>query len=206
MEWLHEKLNKDYLKDKTCYILGGGPSLADADTTLLNKEITIGVNKAFLLNPTISYSMDAVFGDIVASCYNRQWKEYLGIKVVLENPDNKYPEGSYVLRRYNKRAVLLGLALGIWPGNNSGFGALCLAIALGCKNIGLFGFDYYTENNQTHWHEGYPGQILNGYDNALNAFMLDFEYFAPSFEKLGIKITNYNPKSRLTCFERKAFV
>ena len=89
---------------------------------------------------------------------------------------------------------------GIYGGNNSGFGALMLAIALGANPIYLLGYDMKIES-KTHWHSGYPNQNAEKLRNRLLIFKKQFEEFANPIKKLGIDIVNLNPNSALSCFK-----
>ena len=118
-------LQYDSFKDEPCFIIGGGPSLADFNFKLIEKQNTIGVNKAFIKYPcTINYGMDLDFytrisnpGKSNRKRYEiwKKWQEYKGIKVFLGTSSNHYKYGDDVYtvklggcRRlsYNRRRVL----------------------------------------------------------------------------------------------------
>ena len=62
-----EILSSDSWEDKRCILMGGGPSIVDFDFSLIENELTIGVNKSFIKFPTnIVYCMDMGFYDKVS--------------------------------------------------------------------------------------------------------------------------------------------
>lgn len=207
-------------KNKTCYLIGGGPSLKTFDFNCIKNELTIGVNKAFVKFPTtINYAMDKRFYDMVTFAQKPEWKQlheqwlaYKGIKLfVKQGVNHRYDESVYVVNWLQKKIVSLELTKGIHGGNNSGYGALALAIALGAKRIGLLGYDLKIKkkikkeakpgkNIDTHWHEGYSFQSKKAYQSKLNKFAMCFDEFASTIAKLGIEVVNLNSDSALTCF------
>jgi hypothetical protein len=102
------------------------------------------------------------------------------------------------------KAISFDLEKGIWAGSNSGFGALMLAIALGCTKIGLLGYDLKIDstNNKTHWHNGYDFQQVDSLQTKLERFKMCFEEFSDSIAKLGIDVINLNSDSDLKCFRK----
>jgi hypothetical protein len=82
---------KDKHKGERCFIVGNGPSLNDMDLSLLKNEITIGMNRIYLLFPKLGFSMNyyvAVNGLVVEQCA-REIEEVDSIKFV-----------SWLTRRY----------------------------------------------------------------------------------------------------------
>jgi hypothetical protein len=130
-----------------------------------------------------------------------RWLEFKGLKVFFRQ-SNKYRFNSSIVTVKNLlyKVLSLDVSKGIYGGSNSGFGGLMLAIALGVTKIGLLGYDFYVKEKKSHWHAGYHGQHLDSFPKKLIGFMANFIEFAPSIEKLGIKIVNLNEKSNLKCF------
>lgn len=206
-------------KGKTCYLIGGGPSLKSFDFSCIKNELTIGVNKAFIQFPTtINYAMDKRFYDMVTFAQRPEWKKlheqweaYKGIKLfVKQGVRYRYDESVYVVNWIQRKMLSFELAKGIHGGNNSGYGAIALAIALGAKRIGLLGYDLKIKKKtkdvkpgkdvDTHWHEGYVFQSKRAYQPKLNKFRMCFEEFAPIIAERGIEVVNLNPDSALKCF------
>ena len=203
-------------KDKTCFLLGGGPSLKDFDFDIIGNELTIGVNKSFTKFPTtITYCMDVRFYDMVTNAHDVKWKElhqkwlaYKGIKLFLKRSvKSKFDSSVYVVSNLDKKALSLDLSKGIWGGNNSGFGALSLAIALGATRIGLLGYDLKVQKTQkgieTHFHGGYGLGREKSFQSKLDKFKMCFEEFSPTIAQQKIIVVNLNPDSALECFPKE---
>jgi len=170
-----------------CFLVGGGPSLRDFDWSLLEGELTIGINRAVeSFIPTIAYARDEPFarwlrrGMFGASAIER-WKEHPCAVLFGQHTSD-------LLYECEKKS------------NNSGLGALRLAVALGASEIYLLGFDMggHAGEKQEHFHEGYPAtqqEVVYG-----KLFIPAFESYARE-AKRAAKIVNLNPDSRLRCFD-----
>ncbi len=210
-----EVLSSGAWTGKRCLLIGGGPSLVGFDYSKIINEFTIGVNKAFIVyNATVNYAMDARFYDMVTyqsasdpkprELHNK-WVNYNGIKVFLRHSNKfRFDQSVYYVDDLKRKAISYDLNQGIYKGSNSGFGALMLAIALGCKKIGLLGYDLKIDEkrNKTHWHEGYGFQCNNSFQGKLDKFKMDFEEFAPTIKDQGIIVENLYEESGLICFTK----
>jgi len=194
---------------KTCFIVGGGPSLANFDWNSISNYLTIGINKAFKsFSPTINYAMDYNFFDLVQNNsspehaeLHKKWLDYSGIKLFLKQKDNlTFANGIFYVNQLDNKVLSFDLNAGIYPMNNSGGGALMLALALGCKNIGLLGYDLKVKGNATHWHEGYSNQNLQNMSKNLEDFRSKIDEFASSILEMGINVVNLSPDSNLQKF------
>lgn len=217
-----EILSNGSWKGKTCFLIGGGPSLEDFDFRPLKNELTIGVNKSFTRFPTtINFAMDDRLYNLVSgtgkSCVmkaegeelHQQWLAYKGIKLfVRRSVKSKYDSSVYVIPSLDAKVISFDLSRGIWAGNNSGFGALMLAIALGATRIGLLGYSMKVQGIgkkiKTHWHGGYPfGSNPEHFQRKLDKFRMCFEEFASPIAQQGITVVNLNSDSALECFQKE---
>lgn len=208
--------------EKRCLLIGGGPSLTNFDWSSIDGELTIGINKAFKSYPvTINYGMDLRFHDDVSypqpndpdSCTLRNaWNNFHGIKLFLKLDGAKFSSDVYTVNTIKSKTISFDLSAGIYPGANSGFGAMMLAIALGVGQIGLLGYDMKvdTDKKRTHFHEGYWYQKrggdpnLNSMQSKLDKFKEEFEEFASEISRNGIEIVNLNQSSALECFRKSS--
>jgi len=210
---LSSVLSSDSWKGRRCFVICGGPSLADFDPNLLQNELTIGINKSFVrFSTTINYAMDQRLYDSVtypnrkdSSCvsFHQKWSAYRGLKVFLKYSGKwTFDPSVYVVDNIKKRALSLDVGTGIFSGNNSGFGGMMLAIALGCTQIYLLGCDLKVDSvsKKTHWHDGYAHQKFESVQNILPKFIKEFSSFSSIINKQGISVVNLNPDSALTCF------
>jgi len=204
-------LGPEAWKGRSCFLIGGGPSLRDPYfSTVISQiiaegEITIGVNKSFLFGTTLCYAMDEQFYNLVTDPNNRElyraWQTYGGMKVILRRSVKmKLDSGVYCVWTLDRKVISFDIKQGMYSGNNSGLGAMMLACALGCKKIGLLGYDLSIKDGNTHWHEGYQHQSAAQMAGPLVEFKLAIEEFADAWKINGIDIVNLNPHSALKCF------
>lgn len=192
---------------RRCFIIGGGPSLRDFDFSILQDELTIGINAAFLkIDPSILFAMDKRFYNwATKGLYGKEEKEIkeniekynnlkaIKVRLALEPGDFK---GVKNITCAGDSGFSESLSSGIYHGQNSGYGALNLACILGCNKIYLLGFDMDTEN-PTHWHEGHPGTKGTG---DMSTFSKAYSENLEAIKKKAMVI-NCNPNSKLKCFE-----
>lgn len=206
-------LSSTTLSDKRCFLLGGGYSLNKFNYHRLDKEFTIGINKTFLAyNSTMNYIMDIDFYNLVSQYGIKQgqhalhnaWLKYKGYNVLhCPKRNHSVVENTYVVDIINKKSLSLSISKGIYPGHNSGFGAMALAVALGAKLIYLLGYDLIAHETHTHWHCGYPGQTKSVLDTRFRRFKQEFEEFAPILKENNIRVVNLFQDSELECFDKE---
>jgi hypothetical protein len=182
-------------KSETAYLIGGGPSLKGIDWNQLRGKRTIAINRAFQVLPwaDVLYWTDAQF----YKWYKREIDAFQGMKVTCRPVD--------ILKKDIK--LLKGIrdfGLDLRPqyicdGNNSGYGALNLAVKLGAARIYLLGYDLHSQPGQTHWHNGY---IRSHNHTIYKKLMKYFESSVPILGKLNIEVWNANPGSHLQCFRK----
>jgi len=213
-------------KDSECWILGGGPSIFrqfdipdDVVRAVTLKELppstlseylspihdkhVIGVNNAYQIGTWI----DAVFfGD--CSWYlthRRKLAQWPGLKVTscnrFENNSKRCREEhiKYMGRdKSRKHGISKRLAWVAWN-QNSGSAAISLAAHLGANRIILLGFDMDVDKDTkvTHWHgsHGRPGHRTKR--PPFRRHMMGFKQIAADAKKMGIKIINASPKSKI---------
>ena len=219
--YLWEVLPDDAWKGKPCIVVGGGPSLIDFNWDLLTGWRTIGVNRAFeKFTPTISFSMDTRFLMwIKSSRYGEEMAQRFyslkSYKVWLVTYPASLPQDIFIVPakggyKEGHYAFAKKMTKGLGHGNNSGYGALNLAVCLGANPIYLLGYDFYHINSKnedgekrlkSHWHDGHP---LPQYADTVKNFIQYFDKAAPLIKKWGIEVINLNPKSALKCFARQS--
>jgi len=210
-----EVLNSKSWEGKRCFVLCGGPSLRNNfDFSKIQFEKTIGINKAFTkYQTTINYGMDLRFYDSVtfpsrtnseSAILHNAWINFKGLRVFPKIDKARFDPSIYYVDVVKSRCISLSLDRGIYIGNNSGFGGMMLAIALGCKEIYLLGCDMKVDSqqNRTHWHNGY-GRGIKEVEKVLDRFKKEFEEIADKIKELDIKVVNLNPDSALNCFPKK---
>lgn len=200
------------LENVRCFIIAGGPSVKNLDFSLLENEFTIGINKSFLkFNTDICYMMDWSLYRYVSypgvkqeqKEINEIWINYKGYKVFLcPREKRRFEKDVYIVDRASERKLNKDFKQGIFPGRNSGLGAIMLAILLGSTEIYLLGYDLKISKKETHWHNGYAYQDATSFSKRLDMFKKEFEVLSKDVEEQNISVVNLNPESTLECFPK----
>jgi hypothetical protein len=198
--------------NKPAFLIGGGPSLDSFDLKRLRGRRTIGVNLAFyFFEPTIIFSMDTRFLNWVKSgtyeikypgC-REKFQTTSAYKIWLLTYTASLPDSIFVapvFKNYDHGRMHLSWLFrdGLGHGNNSGFGALNLALVLGANPIYLLGYDMKHEKGKTHYHAGHP---LPQSPGQVAGFIQAYTANADKIKERGIRVVNLNRKSALRCFE-----
>jgi hypothetical protein len=202
---LGEKLPDGAWAGRRCFIIGGGPSLKGFDFSRLKGERVIAVNKAFLDVPfaDVVFAMDRPLLDLImlgklGENYRRAFETFPGVKIWLDLSGYSYPPGVYSLPSAGEIGWTRSLREGLFHGQNSGYGALNLALVLGADPIYLLGYDCSRgPAGEKNYHDGYPS---GGNPDAMNIFRRSLEAGAALLNN-GPRIVNLNRDSALGCFE-----
>lgn len=190
---------------RRCFIIGGGPSLKRCNLDGLAGELVIGINRAYeLLDPSILYGVDpqlfgwAVLGKLGEES-RKKFEAYKGFKAWMSLPKTCYPADFSLIGVDSRTDHKIGTTKHLSFKNNSGYGALNLAAAMGVKEIYLLGFDMQGDKRgkQRWWHDGYPLDYGGG---IYAKYVKEITGLAPVLAKAGIKVVNLNRKSGLKCF------
>lgn len=187
-----------------CFILGGGPSLAGFDFgRLQGRGKIVAVNRAFEYAPfaDILFFMDQRFYKMVqrgsfGPGAAAKWSGFRGHKVFLNILGRQYDD-VYSMKSLGRVGLSNSLAKGIYHGNNSGVGALALAVCLRANPIYLLGFDFKFDGGKSHFHSGYGFPMR---ESVAKSFIRDFERVNRFLVRTRFRVVNLNPKSALRCF------
>lgn len=186
---------KSIWQDEVVYIVGGGPSLKDFDWTKLKGKKVIAINRAFEVVPDadVLYWTDSRF----FRWFKEDIKKFTGLKYTCRPFIGK--PADVTLLQSNSAMKLEMRPSFISHGNNSGYGAINLAVKLGATKIYLLGYDMNSNPKDTHWHSGYDTK----HNHSIYSKMIKyFEGLPAEAEKLGVEIFNANIKSQLTVFRK----
>ena len=208
-------------KDKSLFIVGGGPSLTDFDWGLLKDRNVLVINRGMQKVPN---ALALVWNDmIVHELYEKEINDFKGIKITTTRYSNTNiclcdiiwvkGKGSLSIRS----PKIQESPYVIQQGGNTGFSALNVAYHLGAETIYLLGYDMkFGKDKETNWHDGYPPQGLMklseeewpypppmNKDAYIDLHLMSFEGVNKVYQEKGIKIYNVNDDSRLTEFETK---
>jgi hypothetical protein len=188
-----------------CFIIGGGPSLKGFDFERLRGQgRIIAINKAFKDVPfaDIMFAMDRPLLDDLSSGklgedYRQAFEAFEGAKLWLDLSGYSYPAGVYSVPSAGATGWSKSLSQGLVHGNNSGYGAINLAMILGASPIYLLGYDCSRgPAGEKHYHNGY---LSGSNPDAMNIFKREIEAGAKLIEGRA-RIINLNPQSALSCF------
>lgn len=209
---MRSQLTDNIWAGRRCFVIGGGPSLSGFDWSQLDGELTIGTNRVFeFYMPSIISTVDRRYLVwIMEGKYGEEAKrKILGTStpIVLTKPKNSQEppfDDIMELDALGFDGLPGALKDGLYTGRNSGYAAINLAVALGCKEIYLLGFDMHGEDGkQAHFHDGHP--ITKADDVYADKFLPHFDKLAPLLKERGIRVVNCAPDSALVCFEHMDF-
>lgn len=188
----------------TVYIVGGGPSVADVDLTLLEGKRVIAINNAFRLLPNadILFFADTRWwrwygsevphdfkGHIISVC--KMADHYRDPRVLRMNRDYRYDTRD---PKRNPDPVYLSEEPNTLSGPDSGYMAINLAYHYGVKRIVLIGYDMGFTNGEAHWHEDHP--VVTPETNYVNLFAPHYPHLVDALTKRDVEVIRSTP-SRL---------
>ncbi len=191
-------------KGRRCFIIGGGPSLKNVDLSVLKGELVIGINRAYeICDPSILFGVDGQLWGWVekGQCgeqSRRKFGEYKGYKAWMALY-KIVPLDLCLINVDSSAGHKVGTTKKLSFKNNSGYGAINLAAALGAKQIYLLGFDMRgnRQGKQKWWHSGYP---IDYGENIYTRYIKELNAFAPVLQKAGVEVVNLTKRSVLKCF------
>jgi len=197
-------------RGERCFIIGGGPSLEGFDFSRLRGQgRVIAINRAFehAHFADICFFMDAssnTFYGLVTrgrlgQDVKQKWEEFEGYKVNLNLVGRKLDD-VYSVRSLGRKGLSNSIAKGLYHGNNSGIGAIGIAMCLGANPIYLLGYDCKVSGGKTHYHSGYPNAMPK---STFASFIPDFHKLSRLIVRTKFRVVNLNPQSGLRCFPFK---
>ncbi len=197
----HYQIQKIY-KNRTIFILGGGPSLPSLLGGLdLSNVPVIGINNAFRFpDVDVLWFADSRF----YWWYKKDIDKFKGLKLTY----NRHPElmGSveYVPGiNVVKGRPGAGIALNkVMFSASSGGSSINVAYLLGAKRVILIGFDMrYVDNESNWWDYKEFQEPRNARMKPYTAFINPFTKIKEDADKLGLEILNATPNSALDMFD-----
>lgn len=185
---------------RPCYVVGGGPSLRGFDFELLRGELTIGANRVFeFFAPTILLAIDSRFYRWVYE--GKYGEEALRKLVAFKGPkvgvriSAPHVPGVVEIKSLGARGPIVPISEGIYHGNNSGYSAVALALALGADPVYVLGIDLRYAGPEgakvSHFHSGHPERTLER--ELRNKCLPPFVDLSRSKEGARVRIVNPEP-------------
>lgn len=175
-------------------ILGGGPSLTQADVDLCRgKGLVIAINDAYRLAPwaDVLYAADAKWW-----AWHKGVPDFRGLKFSLQ-PDAAQWPGVTVLTNTGEQGLELNPG-GLRTGRNSGYQAINLAVHLGATRLVLLGYDMQLTGGKAHWFGEHPDRQHSPYAT----FLERFTHIVEPLAAVGVEVVNSSRETALTLFPR----
>ena len=196
-------------KGQRGFVIGGGPSILDIkkdgfNLNLLQKEVTVGVNKAYnLFTPTYLIWTDPYFWKTFRKeILKLRCVKFCPLNVVRKFPNENINDVHFLKRDKNrfKNTITDSFDNPIPMWNNSGVTGLRIAYILGLNPIYLLGIDIQHEDSEgrTHFHTDYNSKriaktSLARYDKFYKAFELTIN----TLNSMNIQVVSCSKLSRL---------
>lgn len=170
-------LLRDRHRGQRCFILGNGPSLKKTDLSLLRHEITIGMNRVYLLFGELGFSTTyfaSVNGLVLEQC-GADIGALPCPKFLNWDMRDHVPFADDTLFLHTRRRPYFSrdLARGVWIGATVTYVAMQIAYHLGCAKVILIGVDHSFST------PGPPNQTVVSQGDDPNHF--DPGYFGKGF-------------------------
>lgn len=179
----------DRWKGRTVACIASGPSLTEEDCEIVRAANvpTIVTNTTWKLAP---------WADVLFAFDSKWWAQYHAEVVAWFN-------GSLLTcapgRRFEGVESMHALS---WYRhfNNSGAGAMSLAITAGASQIVMLGYDCQKTGGKTHWHGDHPAALGNA--RSMDRWPLHFKNVARFAKERGVAVVNCSRQTALKAFPR----
>jgi hypothetical protein len=169
---------KDRHRSERCFIVGNGPSLKQMNLSPLRKEVTFGLNRIYLLFPSLGFTttyyvavnklvIEQCASEILAQVPCPKFISYDARRWISFTPDLAFLYSRDGPRFYHD------VTKGIWQGATVTFAALQLAYYMGFRQVVLIGVDH------TYASRGQPHETVISQSDDPNHF--DARYFGKGF-------------------------
>lgn len=177
-----------------CFILGGGPSLADVDVECLRGRRVIAVNNAYRLADWIDVLF---FGDCRWYPVHRQaLLSFAGLKVTRCEQHVDKPGIRVIKSRNTPRGLSRDQGVVGWN-LSSGACAVNLATLFGARRVVLLGYDMRKVNGENNWHRDYQTKARH---DPYARFLTAWPAIARDAKAMNVEIVNATPGSALDLF------
>ena len=214
------KTYKDRHRGQRCVIIGNGPSLNRMDLSFLEREISFGVNRIYLLferckfRPSYYVAINPlVLAQSAAEIRNIAAPKFLSHKGVSFFPDVR---GDWVfLQEAGEWAFSKDPCYGVHEGWTVTFVAMQLAYYMGFEEVVLIGVDHHFAQNgkpnqtvvaagadQNHFHPEYFGKGVRWNYPDLKRSAISYQMAKEAFESDGRRILDATVDGRLTVFSK----
>lgn len=183
--------------DETCYILGGGPSLAKFDASQLMGKHVIVVNNSYKL---AFWAEVLFFGDCWwFEQHRKPLQSFSGLIITTCCYQiHAFRRVMHIRQKLNRFGLSKNRAFLTWN-MNAGACAVNVAKHLGASRIVLLGYDMRQIDNCNNWHHDHMTSDDPSHD-PYEEFLLAWPYIARDAKRDGLEIINATPGSAITHF------
>ena len=194
---------------KTCYIIGGGPSLEGFDFTPLHGQHVIGCNDAYSLGPWVDVCLFGDWGWWVIHGVDRvvhdgKKRDHDGLLrfpglIVSNTPPKNMPKIIHTCPRVlpmRRQAEGIPMRRDVltWY-DNCGAAAIHLALLFGATRVVLLGFDMKRGNGRQNWHRAIKPEAPPSRNDHHVMKHARLERAVAASRYKDVKILNANPDS-----------
>lgn len=183
-------------KGKRLFILASGPSLGDYDLSLLDRRITMGLNRSALIYPNTYYH--CVMDQRLFELHGDLLKKTRQLFTVEGRPFG------IQLKNLAAEGFSWDLTKGIHTGYTIAYFALQMAVYMEFSEVFFLGLDLKHHGRNTHFF-GRDEVSANHEDTEFPKMLKMLSYAAKLLEGHPIKIYNCSPVSTLKCFPYISF-
>lgn len=187
---------KNLHSEKNCFILSSGPSLKENDLSLLDRRITIGLNRSFLALPNTYYS--CVMDHRLFDLYPEKIKESRYLFTLEDRPFG------IPIKLLGSEGFSYDLTKGLYSGYTISYFALQLAVYMNFKRIFFLGLDLKNKGENTHFF-GFDHRSENHENTEYPKMIKSFNAIAVELKNRGVEIYNCSKISELKCFPYISF-
>ncbi len=192
--------------NKTCYIIGGGPSLEHFNWSLLGEDkFIIAINRAYetIPNAQVVYFTD---DDWYADHKKRGLYKHSGTKIKGSLNPSKLGNDNKIRQMFLSGPMGLDMKPNnLKHGRNSPYAACNMAIQWGFKKIYLLGIDLGygrkdpkgKRGHKTHWHDGH--RRIDG-ESTYKSFGKSYAALPKLIQPHNVTIISVNSRQNLKCF------
>lgn len=198
--------------DKTVVIIGGGPSITEAQMQIVERARDRDSCRVLAINNAAIQL--APFADVLYAADPRWWewhrndlalKEFAGEKSSIQIENYKHQDDVHVIRNLDYPNHTDGLSLSpfsIRTGSHGGWQAMNIAILAGTKKIFLLGFDGAPDKDgKSHFHKGHP---IPTPPQAYKYYQRSFSAAEKAIQDAGVQVINCSLASRIDTFPKQA--
>lgn len=216
---------KDIHKGKRCFLIANGPSLANMNLSCLKNEVTIGMNRIYLIYEKLGFvpTYHFVINDLVLEQFADDLSNVQSIKFYNWSKRNLFSDNDKI----NFVRLNLGFndkfstdpSKGMWSGGTVTYAALQMIYYMGFSEVNIIGLDHNfkeqgrpnktevrtQEKDESHFHPNYFPKGIKWQLPDLYRSELAYAMAREAFEKDGRIILDATENGKCEVFDKITF-